>query len=182
MNITIPTISGTKVFIIASLAACFVLSSVVGIVVWGYKDNAQKLLMEQFKEEQQKTLITELSKAIEKERKNNETTSNLEKGYLEKRKASSDVDLSKYHTKRGGVLIRGTCGKDTASNSNTPTASDASGTPSDSLQVCELSGADRETLFTLARQAQELRDRAELCRDYGKAIEKQIEDLAKQAK
>lgn len=177
MNITIPTISGTKVFIIASLAACFVFSSIVGIVVWKYKDNAQKLFMKQVKDEQQKTLIAELSKAIEKERKNNETTSNLEKGYLEKRKASSAVDLSKYHTKRGGVLIRGSCSKDPTSNPNTSTTSNASGTPTDSLQVCELSGADRETLFTLARQAQELRDRVELCRDYGKAIEKQIEEI-----
>ena len=128
---------------------------------------------------------TALQKATDKvllaERKNNDITTELNKKALEhdKQLAAAQTELDRYRTVNRGLLVNARSCSAKAATPNSPATSAATAPAETSGWVCELSELLSTRLTETLIAADELRSRAEICKSYSEAINKQREEMSK---
>ena len=128
---------------------------------------------------------TALQKATDKvllaERKNNDITAELNKKSLEhdKQLAAAKTELDRYRTVNRGLLVNARSCSAKAATPNSPATSAATAPAEASGWVCELSELLSTRLTETLIAADELRSRAEICKSYSEAINKQREEMSK---
>ena len=173
-----------KMFLISILAAALLSGAVIGTVIWKNRTNHYSLIISKEHLAQQNKLVSAQKDLINSERKYQDVLSKLEQAYIarDEAKVALEHSLAQYRNEHGRLLVRGSCSSNPSSIANQAPGSDSITPSTDTNGSCELSGSATEAITSLAIQAQELRNRAQLCKEYAEEIEKQREDLAKQAK
>jgi hypothetical protein len=173
-----------KILLIAIASAALLSGVVVGIAVWKNRTNHYTAIIEKEHADINSKLSAAKSELIVAERKYNNVSTQLEQSYLELKKEQDayKTSLAKYRTERGGLLFKsGSCIQGHTNPPDSAPSNSVAGA-TESATSCELSRESSEAIAATYADADEMRARLLVAKKYAEEIEKQREDLAKQAK
>lgn len=170
-----------KNIIIAVAITAVVVGFASSSITWKYTSSHYKEIIATAKEEAATALQEATDKVLLAERKNNDITAELNKKSLEhdKQLAAAQTELDRYRTVNRGLLVSARSCSAKAATPNSPATSAATAPAETSGWVCELSELLSTRLTETLIAADELRSRAEICKSYSEAINKQREEMSK---
>lgn len=150
-----------------------------GYTAWKYQGARYEKQLSEVKEKAAATLADATKRVLDTERKNIEITASLEKQAQAHNKRVAELYAANnlLRNERGGLLVRAaSCEDSRRASVSTPT--DASAGTSQAGAICELSRGFTEFLTLATRDADEMRERLQVCKQYAEEIIKQRERMS----
>lgn len=152
-----------------------IVSALSGIVTYEFTSNHYEAIISAEHEQAALIVKQKTENVLAAERKNNETTELLNRKAFEQDKIINGLQnqLANLRTVNNGLRIQSKCISSAPTDANS-TSSDFNSTTTRTTEgVCELPAMFADTITETARAADELRSRAEICKSFAEAIDKQ---------
>ena len=155
-----------------TLIACVVVSIASVLLTYNYTSNHYEAIISAEHERSALVVKQKTEEVLAAERKNNETTERLNSKALEQSKVVSNLQsqLASLRTVNNGLRIQSKCINSTTAIADGPPGPADATSPGTSEGVCELPAMFADTITATAKAADELRNRAEICKDFAEEL------------
>ena len=162
-----------------TLIACTVVAIASVLLTYNYTSNHYEAVIAKDKTEQVIAAQETTKLVAAKERKNAETTQALNAKALEQSKtiANQQNELRRYRTSSGGMLVKSTSCNNTAGTSDSAASNLEAGSAKSSIGSCLLSGELTAFLAKVTYDADDMRGRLLICKDFAEQIDRQRERI-----